>query len=527
MTGNRGVIVVGGGPVGLALAVDLGLRGINCTVVERRTEDHRIPKGQNLTQRTLDLFYGWGIADELRSRRLIRPDFPGNFIVAYGDLMSEHWYSAVYRTAADRYYFQRSERLPQYLTEGVLRERLGGIPAVGVRRGWTAQGIRQSEHGAAVEIVERDGRGRETIEAEYVVGCDGSGSFVRESMGLPSSGTDYEETMVLAVFRSPALNERLGRFPPAYIYRVIDRELRGYWRFLGRVDEHESWFFHEPVFDGTARGEEAVKAQLRRAAGFDLDCVFDHIGYWDLRVSIADGFRTGRVFIAGDAAHSHPPYGGYGLNTGFEDAANLGWKLAAVLQGWGGEALLESYSAERQVVATDTAGRFIDNRISEERELFERVHPGRGAAEFARGWEAYAREANAHLNSYVPNYQGSAVICGPPGGVTGASGTRSERARPGHYLPPWRLGSGRNVFEELGRGFTLVALDGDDGAVAQFERAATERRIPFTVVRDASPENRERAGASLVLVRPDAYVAWAGDAAPGDADAVMEQATGA
>ena len=524
MADDPRVVVVGGGPVGLALAVELGLRGISCTVIERRTEPHRIPKGQNLTQRTLDLFYSWGIADELRSRRPIRPGYPGNSIVAYGDLASEHWFCGVYRTAVDKYYFQRSERLPQYLTEQVLRDRLKEVPAVDVRTGWSAEAVRQSEHGAEVEIADREGARRETVGADYVVGCDGSRSLVRESAGLASSGTDYEQTMVLAVFRSAALTERLKRFPPAYIYRVVHPDLKGYWRFFGRIDEHEGWFFHAPV-GGAERNEQGVRALLRRAAGFEFECSFDHVGYWDLRVAIADRFRAGRVFIAGDAAHSHPPYGGYGLNTGFEDAANLGWKLAAVLQGWGGEGLLDSYSEERQAVAKDTAEEFIDSRISADRDLFDRIHPERDAEEFARGWEAYARAGNTHLNSYAPHYAGSTVVEGPPGGTTGAGAARSERARPGHYMPPWRLASGRNVFEELGRGFSLVALGAGGEGIAPFERAAARRSVPLKVVRDPSPGSRDRYGAGFVLVRPDGYVAWAG-AAPGDAESVMAKATG-
>ena len=130
------------------------------------------------------------------------------------------------------------------------------------------------------------------------------------------------------------------------------------------------------------------------------------------------------------------------------------------------------------------------------------------------------------MNRYAPHYAGSTAIEGPPGGVTGARSERTGRARPGHYLPPWRLTSGRNVFEELGRGFSLVALNAGDGETAAFERAAGRRSIPLKVVREPSPESRERCGAALVLVRPDSYVAWTGDTAPGDADAVMAKVTG-
>ncbi len=527
MAYSRGVIVVGGGPVGLALAVDLGLRGVPCTVIERRTEPHRIPKGQNLTQRTLELFHSWGIADELRLRRTIPAEFPGNFIVAYGDLTSGFWYSPVTRKAVDEYFSQRGERLPQYLTEQVLRERLAGLAGVSVRSGWSAEAIRQSDNRAAVDVAGHDGSRRETLSADYVVGCDGSRSLVRESAGLPSSGTDYEQAMVLAVFRSRALHEGLKRFPPAYIYRVVHRTLRGYWRFFGRVDNDGGWFFHAPVPAGADRSEESVRSLLHRAAGFEFACAFDHIGYWDLRVSVADRFRAGRVFIAGDAAHSHPPYGGYGLNTGFEDAANLGWKLAAALQGWGGEALLDSYSEERQAVAADTAQRFIDARIAGDRDFFDRFNPEDDAEMFPRHWEAHRRASDARALHYAPHYEGSSVVAGPPGGICGAKGVHSVRARPGHRLAPWRLSSGIGVHELLGRGFALLALDAGGGAIEMFESAAAQRSVPFTAVREPSSEARRRYGAGLILVRPDGYVAWVGNAPPRDAGSILAKAAGA
>ena len=169
-----------------------------------------------------------------------------------------------------------------------------------------------------------------------MVGCDGSRSLVRDAAGITQTLTDHDRLMVLLVFRSTGLHRLLERFPNKSFYNVLHPELEGYWKFFGRVDLGTTWFFHAPVPLGTTKDNFDFRAFVHAAVGEQFDVEFEHIGFWDLRVAIADQYRIGRVFIAGDAAHSHPPYGGYGINTGFEDAANLGWKLAAALQGWAG-----------------------------------------------------------------------------------------------------------------------------------------------------------------------------------------------
>ena len=148
MTKRHQVVIVGGGPVGVALAVDLGLRGIACALVERRVEPQRIPKGQNLTQRSVEHFYFWGIADELRAARVLPPDYPMNGIVAYRDLAGEYWYAPPLREIVNSYYFQENERLPQYQTERVLRARMAGLANVDSRVGWSAQTVEQDTGGA-------------------------------------------------------------------------------------------------------------------------------------------------------------------------------------------------------------------------------------------------------------------------------------------------------------------------------------------------------------------------------------------
>jgi len=518
------VVIVGGGPVGVALAVELGLRGVSCALIERRREPQRIPKGQNLTQRSMEHFRVWGVADAVRAVRILPPEYPMSGIVAYRDLDSKYWYAPPLREIVNSYYFEQNERLPQYLVEEVLRRRMTQIAGIDTRFGWTAEKIEQDGDGVRVTAVDANGA-RETLAGDFVVGCDGGHSIVRREMGVERSGADFDQVMVLALFRSRDLHEKLQRFPPRSTYRVLHPALRGYWQFFGRVDVGESWFFHSPVPADTTKDNYDFLALLRKAAGFPFACDFDYVGFWDLRIAVADRYQVGRAFIAGDAAHSHPPYGGYGLNNGLDDVANLGWKLAARLQGWGSDALLHSYSAERQPIFMETGRDFIEAGIERDREFLDRYDPDRDRTEFEQAWKDHAGTAAPRVLTYEPHYEGSPIVFGPPGGKSSASGAHSFKARAGHHLPPQLLSSGRNVFEELGAGFTLFAFDGEDQTVAAFDRAARASGVPLKIVRDSYGDGRTAYEAKLILVRPDRYVAWTGDRAP-DAAAVMAKVAG-
>jgi len=524
-TYDTDVVIVGGGPVGMGLAIELGQRGVPVTVIERYETPQPIPKGQNLTQRTMEHFHFWGAEPELRAARTVPPEYGIGGLTAYGTLLGDYHYDWLKRELVRPYYYTENERLPQYATEEVLRARAAEVPEIEILYGWTGETVMQDDAGVTVTVAPRDGGEARTLRARYVVGCDGSRSVVREQAGIVQSRREHDKLMVLLVFRSEELHELLKRYPGKSFFNVLHPDLNGYWMFFGRVDLGTTWFFHAPVPAGTTHDNYDFTGYLHRAAGADFDVEFEHIGFWDLRFALAEQYREGRVFIAGDAAHSHPPYGGFGVNNGFEDARNLGWKLAARLQGWGGEALLDSYDAERRPVFASTARDFIENYINEDKAFLKAFDPQTDRDAFEAAWAERA-EGTSDVQSYEPNYEGSPTVFGPQGATSSAVGSHVFTARAGHHLAPRQLSSGRDLYEALGPSFTLVALDADPADIDGFETAAADLGVPLTVVADSRADGREKLGARLVLVRPDQFVAWAGDTMPAQAKAILAKAAG-
>jgi 2-polyprenyl-6-methoxyphenol hydroxylase-like FAD-dependent oxidoreductase len=517
------VVIVGGGPVGMALAVELGQRNIACAVIERHREVGRIPKGQGLTHRSLEHFYFWNCVDKIRTARLLPVGYPIGGVTVYWNLMSDHWYpDGRARNLLDPYYFQKNERLPQYLTEEVLRARAAELPSVTVLFERTAKSVTQTADGSLVSIAANVWPYEdEVIEADYVVGCDGARSLVCQQVGIERHGTDFDEKMVLAVFSSPELHEGLKRLGERTTFHVVNPVARGAWRFFGRVEVGRSFFFHAPVDKAmTANDLDDLHALMEEVAGFPFPVEFEHVGFWNLRIEVADTYRVGRVFIAGDAAHSHPPYGGFGLNSGLEDVTNLGWKLAATLDRWGSDALLDSYSEERQPIFVQTGEDVIAGGIKREAEWLARYSPESDSAAFDEAWRNRAI-ASDEQREYEVHYTGSSIVLGDADAVIGVHSTHAFAARVGHHLAPEPLSSGRNVFEELGDGFTLLAFGVDVAATEKFASAAKSAGVPLKVLQDSYDAERKAYGVHLVLVRPDQFIAWCGDAPPLDPLALL------
>jgi len=521
MSDSYDVVINGGGPVGMGLAIDLGQRGIRTCVIERYPTPQPIPKGQNLTQRTGEHFQAWNCEAELRSAHPIPEGGGIGGMTTYGTLLSDYHYDWLNRAHVKNYYFAANARLPQYATEAVLRARAADIPEVTLLYGWTGQALVQDGEGVTLTVSEVDGSKTRDISAKYAVGCDGSRSFTRDAAGITETRSEHNRVMALLVFQSEELHELLKRYPGKAFYNVLHPDFEGYWQFFGRVDHGLSWFFHAPVPIGTTRDNHDFRAMLHRAVGQEFALEFDHIGLWDLRVAMADSYQAGRVFIAGDAAHSHPPYGGYGINTGFEDVRNLGWKLAAAIKGWGGAGLLDSYTAERRPVFASTASEFIERFIEEDRAFLEANSPETDRAAFEQAWTSRNLDAD-EVNAFEPNYEGSPIVANAGNGTPGARGSHSFLARTGHLLPPPGLEGDMSIYQSLGQGFTLVCADDDLGTA--FAYAADARGVPLTVVK-MRDSLAGAYGTDTCLLRPDRFVAWAGE--PGlDPDDILARAVG-
>jgi len=516
------VLIIGGGPVGLGLAIELGQRGVRCVLIERYLQPQPIPKGQNLTQRTMEHFHFWGAEKQLREARTIPPEYGIGGLTAYGTLLGSYTYDWLQRELVKPYYYTANERIPQYETEKVLRERVAALPCVQTFYGWDAQTLEQDDQGVTLTFTERTTQQQQTLRAAYAVGCDGSRSKIREQSGITQTLTDHDRLMVLLVFKSHELHKRLACYPGKSFYNVLQPELKGYWKFFGRIDLGNTWFFHAPVPPGTTADNFDFKSYLHQAVGAEFEIELQHIGFWDLRFALANAYRAGRVFIAGDAAHSHPPYGGYGVNSGLEDARNLGWKLAAVLQGWGGAGLLDSYDAERRPVFASTISDFIAKSIETDSDFLDQFDPLRDQAAFEAAWQQRSQGTVGEVHSFEPHYEGSPVVwSGRDASLScSAKGSHQFEARAGHHIAPITLSSGRNVFEVLGDAFTLLAFDAAPNDVQAFRHAATREGIRLTVVEEKVSAESARYQAKWILVRPDQFIAWTSQ----DATVSLDQA---
>ena len=388
-------------------------------------------------------------------------------------------------------------------------------------------GIAQDADGVQVTIAERNSDRRRMLRADYVVGCDGSRSLVRDAAGITQTLSDHDRLMVLLVFRSTGLHKLLERFPNKSFYNVLHPDLKGYWQFFGRVDLGTTWFFHAPVPLGTTKdnfdfrrylhcgGRRGIRRRVRAhrllgPARRDRRSI-PHRAASSSPATPRTATRPMAATASTPASKTPPISAGSWPRRCRAGPERTCW-IPTARNGGRCSRRPRATSSRRRSKATGNSWRKFD--------------PATDKAAFEAEWQARSSGARSEVNSFEPNYEGSSIVAGPPGAACSAIGSHQFAARAGHHLAPRQLASGRNVFEELGEGFTLLDFGAPDAAAASIRRAAEASGVPLKLVRDDSAEAREFYEAALVLVRPDQFVAWDSDGDVTDAAGIIRRAVG-
>src|ERR1700678_1112178 len=339
------VRIAGGGPVGLALAVELGLRGVECLVVEPRPRPTRLrPRAKTLSTRTMEHARRWGLAQRLRAAAPLPVSWSQDVSFCTSFLGQEITrFTGVLGLADNDDSPERGQQMPQYVLEEVLRDVVTELPAVDLRLGWRLQSLDAAGPGPVRAALSDPAGETWPVTAEYVVGADGARSVVREQIGARYVGSTALRPNTGVVFRSQELAAAAPHRPAVQTW-LLNQQTPG---MMGPIDRDGLWWLIAFGVDGRAADFDARRL-ISGALGRELPIEIVSTDPWTARMELVDRCRSGRVFLIGDAAHLNPPFGGHGLNTGIGDAVDLGWKLAAALAGWGGPRLLDSYEAERR-----------------------------------------------------------------------------------------------------------------------------------------------------------------------------------
>lgn len=531
------VLIVGAGPAGQGMAIELGQRGIDCLVIEKNSRIGVAPRAKTTNVRTREHLRRWGIADKLRDAAPFGVDYPSN--IAFTTRMSGHllarFDNALYcAPGRNPLYAEHAQWVPQYTLERVMRDHLETLPSVAVQLNCELMGFTQDDGGVLATV--RDvGSGQEhEIQAQYLAGCDGGRSLVRDAIGARMEGNFGMSRNYNIVFRAPGLAEAHPH-GKAIMYWQINDEVPS---LIGPMDSGDRWFFMPTGLAPDVQVTLDSAAELiKRATGIDLPFEVMSIDEWVAHRVVADRYRDRRVFLAGDACHLHPPYGGFGMNMGVSDAVDLGWKLAAVLQGWGGETLLTSYELERRPVHLHVMQEAASNHSKFSNALFQ---PGLedDTAAGAAARERVGKRINAEkLSEFYTlgtilgdRYSNSPVVqpaLGTPP-VTRDFLNYVPSSIPGGRAPHAWLHDGSSLFDNFGQGLTLLALPAATPASLEAAtRDAARLGVPLKVLQLDNPALPSLYNRRLTLIRPDQHIAWTGDVWPAAEDFdVLAMATG-
>jgi len=511
------VLIVGAGPVGLTLAVDLGQKGVRCTLLERKDAPQFLPKMERCNARTMEIYRRMGIAAKVRAAGL-RADVPMDVFIVTAlnepPLVTHKYPSVAEATRAidacndGSMPLEPYQLISQYTLEPLLKKEAEALPSVTVKYGCELESFAQDADG--VTATTTTGK----IRAKYLVGCDGGGSVVRKQLGIGMTGENLSE-LRQALYRCDDLFDRIpiGAGPGhGRHYHVADER----WRFLIMQDSTKHWTLHAVVEDDAQMAQE-----FERTIGVPVKYEMLYVGKWRQNLLLADRYGEGRVFLAGDAVHLVIPTGGLGMNSGVGDAIDLAWKLAATLRGWGGPRLLDSYEIERRAVGARNvaASRYASLGRRKWRALWHDL------PELVRVAEIEQRKSNEMIGAELGyRYAGSPLICEEPGAPEDDFRSYAPSTWPGARLPHVWLDGHVAVQDRIGPGYTLLRFSGEDASA--LTKAFKAVGAPFEILDLRDARARDVYGFDLILLRPDLHVAWRGNRMPEQAVNIALAATG-
>jgi 2-polyprenyl-6-methoxyphenol hydroxylase-like FAD-dependent oxidoreductase len=484
----------------------LDFHGVDSMVIEPRTTvSHSRPRAKTTSARTMELFRRWGLAKELRARAPLTVDWSSDIVfctAVTGREISRFTGTLGLDLVGSDLSAEAGQQITQPLVEEILREADAAAPHVSLMLGWHAVSLDEGQDATTVTIENEAGE-TQTIEARYVVGADGPRSTVRKSIGAEYVGAPAGRPNLNIVFRSRELRALIPH-GPALHYWVLNHVSPG---VIGPLDLEDLWWAIS-----TGRPEDDSDhdplAIIRALAGHEIDVEIVETDPWQARSLIANSYGRGHTFLVGDAAHQNPPWGGHGFNTGIGDAVNLGWKLAAVVNGWAPHRLLESYEAERRAISELTIRVAAQNT---------NTLPSDFNVPELLGSDEEFRTAREQVHARVQEAKRFEFFC--LGLVLGYGYTLDAAdqttdmtdylpiAAPGNRLPHSWVAPALSLYDLLGPEFTLI---GTDAASTALHEELVRRGVPVTVLADPRVDARRLFDADVVLVRPDQHIAWLG-----------------
>ena len=529
------VLIIGAGPTGLTLAIDLGLRGIRCTVIERKPEPQFLPKMERCNARTMEIYRRMGLAERIRAAGM-PADCPMDVFIVLSCVEPPLVHTPYPSVAEARAEIAAStdaslplepyQLVSQYTVEPLLKAYAESLPSVTLRFGCEFVSFEQKPDHVATTI--RTDEKTEIITSPYMVGCDGGGSRVRRQLNIGLAGDANILELRQALYYCEDLYERIpigkGRH-----YHVAD----GQSTFLIVQDSTKHFSLHAVVENDADMGP-----QFEKAVGMPVKYDMLYVGAWRMNLLLADRYGEGRVFMAGDAVHLVVPTGGLGMNSGVGDAIDLSWKLAATLKGWGGPELLPSYETERRQIGERNvaASRYASTGRRKWRSMYRpniRDNTPEGE-ETRRNLIAVANVEQRKSNDMIGaelgyRYADSPLIAEEAGAPPPPEfEIYVPTTWPGARLPHVWLEDGRAVQDIIGydHGFTLLRLGGSDVSADGLAKAFGEIGAPFRVLDLPGDRAREVYGHDLLLLRPDMHIVWRGNRLTEQQDGLARMAAG-